>query len=102
MAVGINEQGIAKINAAFDEYRSAVWRGNILHADSVKMTAAIKGTETTKKVKTLTNQVQNLIDDSMKSIKNEFVDKTSQVVASYKNQDSSATSISNVVNQLKS
>ena len=39
MAVGINEQGIAKINAAFDEYRSAVWRGNILHADSVKMTA---------------------------------------------------------------
>lgn len=99
---GINEQGITKITTAMSNYRQEVYTRNSISAANAKLTAALKGTNIEKEVKSLASSVESAIDSLMKDIMTDFSSRISNVATSYKKQDSSSTAVKNVINSLKS
>lgn len=99
--VGINEAGIEKIKIAIDDYIKAVTKSTTIEATEAEIKRAIKGTAVETQVKTLAAQVDQRIEQVVRSL-SDFKNKIDTVKSNYAKYDSSSSTIQNAINNFKS
>jgi hypothetical protein len=101
MAVyGIDEQGVARIKQAINDYRQEIFRYNVISVSGAPLNAAFKGTNVQSQINKMALRCQNKLDEFSRTVRDQFANETDKVLTNYKNFENSNTTISNAANQI--
>lgn len=98
---GINVNGVSEIQNAIDTYKNSIIKLTNIAVTTKEIQNAIKGAAVEAQVTVLAETVQQQVVNLMSTLDN-FKAKLDTVKATYKSNDDSSTSVSGVINSIKS
>ena len=98
---GINVNGVSEIQTAIDTYKNAIIKSTNINATTKEIQNAIKGATVEAQVSALAAAIQAKSVALMATL-DEYKATLDEVKSTYKRNDESSTSVSNVTDSIKS
>lgn len=104
MATGITANAATKIKNEIANYRSALYRNNILTnlSSTPEFNQAVKGENAKKAFTDASRAIQSSIDNYTKSLQTQLENSIQNINTNYVKQDETATTFVNLKNKYKS